>query len=99
MEDASVLKEQGFQKVLFLSTHNWNYLFEEFDVCTYSAWLSGVNDHTLFRLQAYYTINPEKLPDAVLVEFENREYGEKFCEIMDYHMEETEGFLLLLPNT
>lgn len=98
MENASVLKEQGFRKVLFLSTDNWNYLFDDFDVCTYSAWLSGVNDHTLLRLQAYYTINPEKLPDAVLVEPENREYGEKFCEMMNYRMEEADSYLLLLPN-
>ena len=99
MEDVALLKERGFRKMLFLSDSSWYYLFDNFEICTYSTWLSGVNDHTLLRLQAYYTINPEKLPDAVLVEFENREYGEKFCEIMDYHMEETEGFLLLLPNT
>lgn len=99
MKDAACLKDRGYQKMLFLSDSSWYYLFDDFEMCAYSTWLSGVNDHTLFRLQAYYTINPEKLPDAVLVEFENREYGEKFCEIMDYHMEETEGFLLLLPNT
>ena len=99
MEDVALLKEKGFQKILFLSDSSWYYLFDRFDICTYSTWLSGVNDHTLLRLQAYYTINPEKLPDAVLVEPENREYGEKFCDRMNYHMEETEDFLLLMPNT
>lgn len=99
MKDVASLKDRGYQKMLFLSDSSWYYLFDDFEMCTYSTWLSGVSDHTLLRLQAYYTINPEKLPDAVLVEPENREYGEKFCDRMNYHMEETEDFLLLMPNT
>ena len=59
------------EKVLFLSRNTWLYLNAEKENASYSAWLSGVNDHTMFRLKEYYRLFPEKMPDVV---FFDRDY-------------------------
>jgi hypothetical protein len=57
--------EPTVEKVLFLSRNTWLYLNAEKENASYSAWLSGVNDHTLYRLEQYYQLFPEKIPEVV----------------------------------
>lgn len=55
------------EKVLFLTESTWYYLEGEYEMATYSAWLSGPGEHTLYRLRGYYELNPEKLPDLIYI--------------------------------
>lgn len=68
-EDAAAVRsDPSVEKVLFLSEHGVLYLSAQKELATYSAWLSGVSEHSLRRLEAYYALLPEKLPDAVCLE-------------------------------
>ena len=69
LADAAVLREDAqIGRVLFLSENTWLYLCAEKDFATYSAWLSGVNENSLARLEAYFTLFPERTPDAVCLD-------------------------------
>lgn len=68
------------EKILFLSCDTWLYLCGDWDMCTYSAWLSGVDGTTMERLHGYYDINKEKLPDCVFIEKDYLEYADEFME-------------------
>jgi len=67
----SIRDNKRVDKVLFLSKNTWLYLSAEKKNASYSAWLSGVNDHTMYRLKQYYQMFPEKIPDVV---FFDRDY-------------------------
>ncbi len=61
----SIRDDTTTENVLFLSRNTWLYLSAEKKNASYSAWLSGVNDHTMLRLEKYYQLFPEKTPDVV----------------------------------
>lgn len=67
----SIREDPSVEKVLFLSKNTFLYLNTEKENASYSAWLSGVNDHTMYRLEQYYQIFPEKTPEIV---FFDRDY-------------------------
>ncbi len=67
----SVNDDSSVEKILFLSKNTFLYLNTEKENASYSAWLSGVNDHTLYRLEQYYQMFPEKTPEIV---FFDRDY-------------------------
>ena len=71
-EDAQV------RKVLFASPNTMLYLYAEKAFATFSAWLSGVDAHSLKRLDAYYSFNPDKLPDCVYFETPNEAFYHYF---------------------
>lgn len=89
------LKELGGDKVLFLSEATWYYLLEDYEYATYSAWLSGVSDHTVDRLVAYYELNPEKLPDVVWAGKAREEYARKLCDALGYDFQYAAGGIVL----
>ena len=82
-------------KVLFLSKATWLYLLGDYESSAYSAWLSGVNVSTIERLENYYELNPDKMPDVVYVEKENRRYAMKFCQAFDYHTDYNKECIIL----
>lgn len=56
--------------ILFMTEDTWLYLDVsdyDFTFGTFSAWLSGENDTTLQRLNTFYGMNPQKLPEYVYV--------------------------------
>lgn len=59
--------------VLLLTEQTWTYLCLDAPLAQYSAWLSGVNDKTYERLQFYYEINPDKVPNKIFIEKESVE--------------------------
>jgi hypothetical protein len=67
-DDATCIGKDEPLNVLFLSDNTWLYLCGSNRLATYSAWLSGVNEHSLKRLETYYEINEDKVPDIVWVE-------------------------------
>ena len=64
----------------------------------YSAWLSGVDGVTLDRLEAYYALNPEKLPAAAWTAGENAGFAGQFCTRFGYTAEETPDGIFLMPE-
>ena len=72
--------DEQIEKVLFASNNTEFYLYAEKELSTYSAWLSGVNSHSLNKLDAYYKINPDKIPDAVYLESSNKEFYDYFID-------------------
>lgn len=79
IKDYVINKYGENRSILFLSKNTWYYLvFENYTNSSYSAWLSGVNDASLERLEEYYTINPEKTPELIYVESDYTYYIESF---------------------
>lgn len=65
---------QGYYKtkkkgnILFLTEKTWCYLAaNDFSYGTYSAWLSGENETSIKRLEHYYEINPDKIPEYIYI--------------------------------
>ena len=55
-------------RVLYAAKTVWYYLeTDDLKVGAYSAWLSGESDVTLERLEKYYSINPDNIPDYIFV--------------------------------
>ncbi|MBR4473369.1 MAG: hypothetical protein IKS55_06985 [Oscillospiraceae bacterium] len=65
------------QKVLFMTKLPWLYLVAQKEYSTFSAWEEPVNIHTVERLRQYYSLYPEKIPDAV---FFDRDYADLMPE-------------------
>ena len=53
---------------LFLATDPLFYLCTDTGLAQYSAWLSFNIDSTPSRLEAYYSLDPDKLPDTIVIE-------------------------------
>lgn len=53
---------------LFLATDPLFYLCTDTGLAQYSAWLSFNIDSTPSRLEAYYSLNPDKRPDTIVIE-------------------------------
>ena len=68
----------GIHKVLFLSKNTYMYLSAQKEYATYSAWLSGINAHTIERLDRYYELFPEKKPDGIYIDPKYSEYAEHY---------------------
>ena len=86
------------EKVLFLSKSTWYYLVTDYEICTYSAWIAGVTNHSVDRLAAYYRLNPEKIPDVVYADSQYRDAAVYFCETMGYEMKPVVGGYILTPT-
>ena len=82
-------------KVLYLTNSTWYYLEGDYEMATYSSWLSGAGEHTLKRLQAYYELNPEKLPDLIFASGEYAETGVKLVRAYGYEETETPGIWVM----
>lgn len=98
LDNLKTLEEYDSDKVLFLSDTTWYYLAAETQLCTYSAWMSGVNEHSLDRLEEYYRISPEKLPDLVYADVANKAIAEKFCERFGYTINRENTVIIATKN-
>jgi amino acid transporter len=97
-DDISVVRENGkIKKVLFFSRDTVLYLMAEKDMATYSAWLSGWDQQSLDRLSVYYSIFPDKTPDAIYLEADYREYAGFFLQ-QGYFEESLPSSAILLIN-
>ncbi len=77
--------DTSVRKILFLSMNNWLYLSAQREFSTYSGWLSYVNDVTIERLDTYFRLFPEKLPDAVFIDRSFIDYAPHF-EVFGYEL-------------
>ena len=96
----SIRDDSTVDKVLFLSKNTWLYLSAEKENASYSAWLSGVNDHTLYRLEQYYQMFPEKTPEIVFFDRDYVSYIPRF-EALGYQKsnEETSEYAYIMKKT
>ena len=65
------IKSKNFDadgNTLFLATDPLFYLCTDTGLAQYSAWLSFNIDSTPSRLEAYYSLNPDKRPDTIVIE-------------------------------
>lgn len=95
LKNLKILEEYKFNKILFLSSDTRCYLIDKYELCAYSAWLSGVNNHTISRLKSYYDLNPEKMPDIVFVDLKYKDVALAFCEEMDFTIDYHENGIVL----
>ena len=72
------------EKVLYLSYSTWYYLEGDYEMSAYSSWLAGSDGHTVNRLNAYYELNPDKLPDLVFIDSEFLDAGLAFVKAHGY---------------
>lgn len=49
-----------------------------------SAWLSSISEHTIERLDEYYKLNPEKMPDVVFAEEGEEDIARLFSDEFQY---------------
>lgn len=96
LESLKKLEKYNAENVLFLSNFTWYYLVDDYNMSTYSAWLSGVNEHSIMRLKTYFEFNPDKLPDVVYVDIENEEFAKLFCEECGYKIDSDDGAFILV---
>lgn len=69
-------------KVLFLSEKTWLYLCNNYKNCSFSAWTSGINSASIMRLNQFYEINPNKIPEYIYMKEAEMDLLEKL-NIMD----------------
>lgn len=65
------MKSKSFDadgNTLFLATNPQYFLCTDTGLAQYSAWLSFDIDSTPSRLEAYYSLNPDKRPDTIVIE-------------------------------
>lgn len=86
----SRLEPQG--SLLVIGNATYTYLFGSWTNSSYSAWTGSEIETVLNRLTMYYTLNPDKLPDQVIIQnthagcapyFENDSRYERSCETDD----------------
>ena len=96
LESLKALEEYDAENVLYLSENTWYYLVGDYNMSTYSAWLSGVKEHSVERLKAYFEINPEKMPDVVYVEKKYEEIATLFCNTFGYKVDKNDTAIILV---
>ena len=100
LQDAKeICADPSVSDILCLSNSVWMYLdMPDLGICSYSAWLYGLNEHTLPNLKKYYEMSGHKLPDAVYVEQEKMKFANAFCEMFDYSLSYLESGNVLLKG-
>lgn len=96
--DAERIREdESVEKVLFLSTDTQLYLSAEKEMATFSAWLSEVNEISVHRLDLYFALFPEKIPDGIYIDPAYRQFAEHYTA-RGYRAEEWESGALWLTK-
>ena len=98
LESLKKLKKYNAENVLYLSNKTWYYLTEDYNMSTYSAWLSGINEHSIARLKTYFELNPNKLPDVVYAEKEFESFAKLFAEQCGYMLDSDDGSLIFVKQ-
>ena len=79
LQDASAIREHtNIKSILFFSEKTYMYLCAEKENAAYSAWLSGCTEKTVQRLEAYYALVPEKIPDAIYIDQNYTQFQDMF---------------------
>lgn len=100
----SQLKKYDGDCALFIARDTRYYLYGEYDVGAYSAWLEKVNPIVLEQLEIYYDLNPQKLPDIGYIEMgdPNLDYvaiAERFKLLYGYEwFYDADGIVLIKSN-
>lgn len=98
-KDVKLLRaREEIRSILFLSTDTYLYLSAEKDMASFSAWLSGVNEGSVERLETYFDLVPEKVPDGIYLEPEYVQYAEPFLS-RGYRQEVLASGAYLLTKT
>lgn len=87
---------QEIRRVLFFTRDPVLYLCTEKAFGTFSSWFSGINEKTFDKLELFYKLNPDMIPDGIYLPQEYTEYMIRF-ESMGYHPSETDdgNFILI----
>lgn len=95
-EDMHSYTELERGELLVMSQIPWCYLIaDDYHYGTFSAWLSGLDDSTVSRLELYYSINPHKIPDYIYIVKSNA-FGPLFLQHEDILKgAESQGYELL----
>ena len=97
--DISVIRSDAdIERMLFLSANTYLYLMAEKEMAAFSAWISGVNDTSVQRLDTYFSINLDKTPDGIYIEKENELYLEHYIS-KGYQCESLPSGAFLLKKT
>ena len=93
------LDSYNIEKILHLDWACWYYLTDDCAFSSYSAWLGFIPPEDMIqRFEAYYSLYPDKMPDAVLATW-NHDLADLFCERFGYHIDIfQEEASVLLPN-
>ncbi len=90
LEETALMKEDpGIQKVLFLINNPCLYLDTDKEYGTYSSWMGWISEWTIDRLDRFYELNPDKVPDAVYIPVKNERFIPHF-EAMGFSAGRTE---------
>ena len=82
-EDMQSYRETDRGELLIMSQIPWCYLIaEDYPYGSFSAWLSGLDESTVERLELYYEINPEKIPEYIHIVKSNA-FGPLFLQHED----------------
>lgn len=99
IKDYVIHKYGENRAILFLSKNTWYYLvFDNYTNSSYSSWLSGVNDASLKKLEEYYKINPEKVPELIYVESEYTYYIKSFKKSYSFKEENLKNGAVILSE-
>ena len=77
-EAAKQLKPGG--TVLFFGESTYCYLFGDWQNGSFSAWMGIPGAGTFWRLEQYYQLNPDKLPDQVFIEASYGDFAANFLD-------------------
>jgi len=95
LENLERIKQYRGDKILYLSGNTWFYLTDTHESASYSAWLSGVNEESLGRLEAYYQLNPDKLPDIVYTDISHKDIAITFAQRRHYQIHDDGQYIIL----
>lgn len=66
--DLEYYKDIKKDDILMLTERTWCYLkTDDMPYGTFSAWISGENETALMRLQQFYAVNPDKVPEYIYI--------------------------------
>ncbi len=72
--------------ILMLTERTWCYLkVNDMPYASFSAWISGENETALRRLEQYYEVNPDKVPDYIYIPKTNKLDAAKLSSIAQSH--------------
>ena len=90
------------KNVLYFSWELWLYMADSKDNAAFSAWLSFTQeDMAAERLLDYWSLHPEKLPDAIFIDkdFINADVYAKALNTENFPVEENDlGYIMLRPE-
>ena len=82
-EDMQSYRQADRGELLIMSQIPWCYLIaDDYPYGSFSAWHSGLDESTVQRLELYYQINPDKIPDYIHIVKSNA-FGPLFLQHED----------------